>query len=156
MEPPCLPSPPIDPMELLGKDYPSFHAAVDAVEEALLTLPQAYLPPDHTLTVGLYSRRLFMPAGSAIVSKIHRRQHQYVVLSGLATVLTAEGASRISAGQSGITEPGTRRILFIHEDSEWMTFHPTDQTDLESIEDDLIIPRHLLEETLTQLSLCPG
>ncbi|NBU83469.1 MAG: hypothetical protein EBS21_02485 [Sphingomonadaceae bacterium] len=151
MEPPCLPSPPIDPMELLGRDYPSFHAAVDAVEAALNTLPQSCLPPVHALTSGLYSRRLFMPAGSVIVSKIHRRQHQYVALSGVATVLTADGASRVTAGQSGITEPGTRRLLFIHEDSEWMTFHPTDQTDIESIENDLIIPRHLLEETLTQL-----
>lgn len=136
-------------MELLGRDYPSFHAAVDAVEDALRTLPQADLPPVHTLTAGLYSRRLFMPAGSVIVSKIHRRQHQYVVLSGRATVLTESGATMISGGHSGITEPGTRRVLFIHEDSDWMTFHPTDQTTMEDIEADLIIPRHLLEEPLT-------
>lgn len=144
-------SPSFDPMELLGRDYPSFHAAVDAVEAALRTLPQLDLPPVHCKTDGLYSRRLFMPAGSVIVSKIHRKQHQYVVLQGLATVLTAEGAARIGAGFSGITEPGTRRLLFIEEDSEWMTFHPTKFDDLPDIEADLIIPRHLLEETLTQL-----
>lgn len=135
-------------MELLGRDYPSFHAAVDAMEEALRTLPQSDLPPVHTLTAGLYSRRLFVPAGSVVVTKIHRRQHQVVVLSGMSTVLTESGACLMGAGYSGVTEPGTRRVVFVHEDTEWITFHPTDQTDLESIEADLIIPRHLLEEPL--------
>jgi hypothetical protein len=33
-----------------------------------------------------------------------------------------------------------------------MTFHPTDQTDLLAIEDDLILPRQALPEALTTLS----
>ncbi len=152
MEPPAAPAPAFDLMAMIGKDYPSFHAAADALEASMLAFPQPDLPPVHTITAGLYSRRLFMPAGMMIVSKIHRKQHQYVIFSGRATVFTEAGAVEVGAGFSGITEPGTRRILFIHEDCDWMTFHPTDKTDPASIEAEIILPRHLLEETFPQLT----
>ena len=139
-------------MALLAQDYPSFHAAVDSVEDFMATLPQGENDPQHTLTPGLYSRRLFMPALSVVVSKIHRREHQFVVLAGSATVINESGASLIRAGYHGVTPAGTRRVLFIHTDSEWMTFHPTDQTTLEDIEADLILPRQALPEPLTTLS----
>lgn len=139
-------------MWLIAQDYSSFHSAVDAVEEFMATLPQGKNDPVHTLTPGLYSRRLFMPALSVIVSKIHRKEHQFVVLSGTATVVSEDGASLIRAGYSGVTKAGTRRVLFIHSDSIWMTYHPTDCTSLDDIEADLILPRHELPEPLTSLS----
>ena len=139
-------------MWLIAQDYPDFHAAVDCVEAFMAGQPQGENHPQHTLTPGLYSRRLFMPALAVVVSKIHRREHQYVVLSGSATVVTESGAVLVRAGYSGITPANTRRVLFVHTNSEWMTFHPTDQTDLLAIEDDLILPRQALPEALTTLS----
>jgi hypothetical protein len=136
-------------MWLIAQDYPNFHAAVDCVEAFMAGQPQGENHPQHTLTPGLYSRRLFMPALAVVVSKIHRREHQYVVLSGSATVVTESGAVLVRAGYSGITPANTRRVLFVHE---WMTFHPTDQTTLEDIEADLILPRQALPEPLTTLS----
>ena len=33
----------------------------------------------------------------------------------------------LTAWHHGITYPGTRRVLFIHEDCRWTTFHPTNR-----------------------------
>ena len=52
------------------------------------------------------------------------------------TPLTKE----IKAGYIGITMPGTRRILYIYEDTEWTTFHATDKATLEDVEADIIEP----------------
>jgi hypothetical protein len=91
---------------------------------------------------GMYVREIFMPARTYALSKIHKTQHPYVVLSGRASVWTADkGMVEITAPYVGITEPGTERFLYMHEDTVWLTFHPTNETDLEKIEDEVIAKR---------------
>lgn len=105
----------------------------------------------HTFTNGLYSRKIFMPAGSLLTSKIHATEHQFVILEGVATVWDHENGTQIlRAPYTGITKPGTRRLLFINEDSTWITFHPTDKFTPEEVEADIIwrrIPNLKKEET---------
>jgi hypothetical protein len=43
------------------------------------------------------------------------------------------GIQEIRAGHIGITMPGTRRILYVYEDTEWTTFYATDKTDPDEI-----------------------
>lgn len=119
------------------------HLRIDALEAALLDYPE----PDHTtihrFTPHLYSRTFIMPAGSIYTSKQHKTEHQFAVLKGLCSVknvLTNEW-QHIRAPYLGITLPGTRRVLVIHEETVWTTFHPTDETDLEKLEAQLIEPR---------------
>lgn len=134
--------------------FQTYHHAVDAAESLMATMEGASTgdPPAHTLTPGLYSRNLFMPAGSIVVSKIHKKKHQYVILRGRVSVLTEGGLEFLEAPYCGITEAGTRRVLLVHEDTEWITFHPTEETDMESIEADLILPRHMLGDKPLTLS----
>lgn len=93
----------------------------------------------------MYSREIFMPAGSIITSKIHKTEHQYVVLSGRCRVYNTEDDSfvELSAGHIGVTKPGTRRVLLMLEDTRWVTFHPTQSTTLEEIEKELIEPHDI-------------
>ena len=79
-----------------------------------------------------------MPKGMLISSKLHKTNSPYFVLEGDLTVVTGEGEIRIKAPFWGVTKAGTKRILYIHEDTRWITVHATDETDLEKIEDDLI------------------
>lgn len=118
---------------------------VDGVEAALLdSFQPAKTEVRHTFTKGMYARSFFMPAGSAVVSKIHNSQHQYIIQVGCVSVWTAEtGWLTLQAPFHGVTEPGTRRILQCHTDNVWTTFHPNPDniTDLGQLED-LLIMKH--------------
>jgi hypothetical protein len=102
----------------------------------------------HTFTPGingahLYSREITMPAGSVIVSEIHRTCHNYIVSKGRLAVHTPDGAVElIEAPHQGITVPGTQRILAVFEETVWTTNHiiPDTLTDPEEIKAWLTIP----------------
>jgi hypothetical protein len=99
------------------------------------------MPVTNRFTPGLYSREIFMPAGTMLTSKIHKTEHPYVVLSGKVSVWTNDGDEVVIEGPYvGITQPGTRRVLYIHEDTRWITFHPSEETDLVKLEQQLIEP----------------
>lgn len=81
----------------------------------------------HYFTPGLYAREIYMPAGTLIISKIHRTEHPFVISKGSAYVkINEHDWELLEAPYTGITHPGTRRVLLIEEDCIWTTFHPTD------------------------------
>jgi hypothetical protein len=122
------------------------HQRVDAIHQFCATLPPADLPVTHRFTPGMYAREIFMPKGSLVVSKIHKTEHPFVVITGHAAVWDAEnGVQQLRGGQVGITKPGTRRVLFIHEDCRWITFHATDKLDVDEIEAEIIEPYSVSE-----------
>jgi len=138
------------------------NSAIDAVQVQMMSRPAAECPVTHRFTNtgqpngGMYMREIFMPAGSLIVSKIHNTQHPYVVLEGAAMVWNGvDGVEPVllQAGHVGITEPGTRRVLYIVEDCRWITFHPTEKTTVEEIEADIIEPRYDHLQGLKQPSI---
>jgi hypothetical protein len=83
-----------------------------------------------------------MPAGTFCTSKIHRFEHPFVVSQGKVSVWIDGEVQVIEAPYCGITKPGTRRILFIHDDCVWTTFHvnPDDCKDVLEIENRIIEP----------------
>ena len=87
---------------------------------------------EEAMTPGIYIRELTMPAGSLIFSKIHLQEHPYLVTKGRVSVYDGNEIIEIKAPYKGITEKGTKRILYIHEDTTWITFHPVTN---ETIED---------------------
>ena len=95
-------------------------------------------PLQHQFGEGLYVRSIFMPKGALIVSKIHKYAHPYFCMKGSCSVLTDEGVLHIKAPFHDITKPGTKRVLYIHEDCVWATVHSTKETDLKKIEDEII------------------
>lgn len=112
---------------------------VSLIEQELAKCPQIGLPLVHRFTPGLYIREIFMPRGTLVISKIHKTEHPFVCLKGHCAVWTEEkGVVQVRAGDVGITKPGTRRILYMHESTVWVTFHPTTKTDLKEIENDVI------------------
>jgi len=118
---------------------------VDGLEAELATLPQANCPLVHRFTPGLYVREIFMPRGTFIISKVHKTEHPYTISKGRVAVWTeAEGVIHLTAPFTGITKPGTRRLLFIQEDCIWTTYHPTTETDLDKIEEAIIDPKPAL------------
>jgi hypothetical protein len=102
---------------------------VDNLEAAIMQFPDELVegPLVHKFTDGMYIREIFMPAGSVWTSKIHKTEHPYVVSYGKAAVsIDAQEWYEITAPYTGITKPGTRRVLYILEDCIWTTFHRID------------------------------
>jgi hypothetical protein len=91
-------------------------------------------PLKHTFADGLYIREIFMPKGLLMISKIHKVLHPYFILSGEVSVLTEDGIVRIKAPFQGLTKPGTIRVIYMHEDTVWLTVHATTKTDPDEIE----------------------
>lgn len=130
--------------------HPDPHQAIDALEREILDSCRLVdMPLVHRFVPGMYIREIFMPAGIWVTSKIHNTEHPYVVTKGRVSVYSPEGGvQHIEAPYVGITQPGTRRVLFIHEDTTWLTFHPlvgdegaNGEADLPRIEERIIEKR---------------
>lgn len=130
---------------------------INRLEQEMAQFEPIEAPVINRFTPGLYSREIFMPAGSLITSKIHKTEHPFVVLSGKVSVWTNDGDRvDIEGPYVGTTYPGTRRVLYIHEDTRWITFHPSDETELDKLEAQLIEPHDFPKvesklNTITQL-----
>jgi len=114
---------------------------IDELEATMVeNFPLINCPLNHRFTEGMYVREIFMPAGSLITSKIHKTQHQYFILKGAVSVWIDEGEEAyLEAPYIGITEPGTRRVLYVWDDCIWATSHPNpDNENLEQIEERII------------------
>lgn len=118
------------------------NAAIDALEAALLSrYPKIDCPLNHSFGDQLYLREIFMPKDSKITSRIHKKRHPFFVMKGKVRVwVDGRGWQLIEAPYFGWTEPGTRRVLDVLEDTFWITCHanPDDTEDLEIIEERII------------------
>lgn len=127
--------------------------ALDAFELDMLhgPVPVIDLPLVHRFTPGMYIREIHMPAGTLATSKTHKVRHPYTILSGSVSVFIPGNSDliHIDAPFFGITEAGTRRLLYVHSDCVWITFHPNpgNLTDLDEIERMLIERRELPDGT---------
>jgi len=92
----------------------------------------------HTFTEGAYARQISIPKGSLIVGKIHRHAHLNFVMSGHVSVMTDEGVKEINGPVMFVSRPGTKRVVFAHEDTVWVTVHVTEETDLQKVEEQII------------------
>jgi len=115
----------------------------ERVEKELQKRPDAMYgndaaPLKHSFGDGLYVREIFMQKGMLIVSKIHKFEHPYFILKGDVSVLTEEGVVRLKAPYQGMTPVGTKRVLYIHEDTTWITVHATKERDIYKIEEEII------------------
>ena len=96
----------------------------------------------HEFGDGLYIRTFTSPKGFLCVSKLHKTTHPYFIMSGDVSVLTPEGFVRIKTPYHGMTKAGTKRILFFHEKTVWITVHATKETDLDLIEKEVIAEKY--------------
>lgn len=116
-------------------------------------------PLKHTFTPGLYSREVFVQAGTIVVTKLHKHEHPVFVLKGDCTVYSNDGTlKRVTAPCMMVTPAGTKRAVYVHEDTVWVTVHPNpdDETDLEKLESILIAKHYEDIPLLTETSKIEG
>ena len=110
--------------------------------EALIgEMPQLEFKVTHHHAPGLYARELLIPKGAVLVGKIHRTAHLNTVSKGRIAVYTESGGIKeVVAPATFMSPPGVKRVGYALEDTVWITYHPTEETDLLKIEAEVIAP----------------
>ncbi|WP_418360172.1 hypothetical protein [Sphingobacterium detergens] len=120
---------------------------VHAFESLVRQCDQVECPVRERLVGGQYLRECTMPAGIMVVSKMHKCEHPFFVTKGKVSVFTeGKGWELIEAPFTGITQPGTKRILYTHEDTIWTTVHRTDKETIEEVINEIIVNDKNIEQ----------
>lgn len=141
----------------VAQDPVAFRRSVMEVQREMAQLPQVETPIRHYFADGLYAREMTIPAGTAVIGKIHRFEHISVVSKGEIIVFTERGMKRVSAPCTMVSPPGTKRAVIALTETVWTTFHPTESRDLVEIEARVIIPDYDSSEFEALMrQACPG
>jgi hypothetical protein len=112
---------------------------VDKMQAAMKRLPQVDCPLVHRFTPGLYVREIHVPAGTLVISKIFKAEFPFIISQGKVSIwVEGVGVKKLEAPYFSITKAGMRRIIFHHTDVVLTTLHPTNLTDINQIEDEVI------------------
>lgn len=87
----------------------------------------------HNFADGQYIRQIVMPKDLVVSTKIHTKNHPFFIMKGEASIYSANGVERIKAPFHGITEAGTKRVLYVHEECTFITVHRTDCLTVEDV-----------------------
>ena len=113
---------------------------INRLQGEMMKMPQVELPTEHYFSDGMYCRKLWRPAGTLIVGKVHKKDHFFLCAAGEIIAWSEKGMVTLRAGDIIESKAGTKRVTLAVEDSIGVTFHQTDKTDLEEIEAELIEP----------------
>ena len=113
---------------------------VERLQEQMAVMPQAELVTEHQFSLGMYMRKLYRPAGTLIVGKVHKKPHFFLCAKGEIIAWTENGMKRLQAGDVVESKAGTKRVTLAVTDAIGITIHRTDKTDLDEIEAELIEP----------------
>ena len=139
-------------MQILSNAQEHLVSAVE-IQEQVAQLPQVEIPIFHHFAPNLYMRQMEVMAGTLMVTKMHKTEHFLIVLKGSATILDSNGLMHVQAPQVIKTQIGTKRVIYFHEDSAWLTTHPTSETDLGAIEEQLIVPDNQINQFLKSIEV---
>lgn len=125
------------------------HGIVNAVEEALLQQPQMPVyDVEHFVFPGFIARQVLLRANTVLTTERHKQWHPYVVSFGNVLVYNEakDEVSHVTAVDvpdghfTSLTEPGTRRLIVVLEDTLWTTFHPCTHGDPNRLVEEVIYP----------------
>jgi len=104
------------------------------LEAAMREMPQADIPIRHIFAPGIYAREMTMPKGSLVVGKLHKHECMHTISKGHVIVQTDEGLVEMIAPHTFVSRRGAKRVIMAVEETVWTMYHPTNETDLDTIE----------------------
>ena len=113
---------------------------IDQLQAEMVKMPQLELQTEHFFVPGMYCRRVYRPAGTLIVGKVHKHPHFFLCAKGEIIAWTESGMRKLQAGDVVECQPGTKRVTLATQDSIGVTIHKTEKTDLDDIETELVEP----------------
>lgn len=110
------------------------------IEEFLKQFPQEEVPVKHTFGGGVYLREIKAPADTVMTGAIHRYETMNVLVSGTILMGTPDGPKELTGPMTFATPPGTKNVGITKTEVIWINIIPTDSTDIEEIERDMLVP----------------
>lgn len=108
-------------------------------EQAMAEMPQLEIPTDHKFSVGVYARTVYMPSGAFVIGKLHATEHLNIISAGRCTVWTEQSGFADYEGPVTFNSvAGTKKYLFVHENTAWTTIHVTETRDIDELEKEII------------------
>lgn len=123
---------------------PVTRAVVQEFEAAMRRLPPAVIVDPKSLTLihhfapGIYMRELHIPRDMITTGKIHKYACLNILAKGKRSTLVDGLIVTIEAPHIHLSPPGMKRVSYTHEDSVWITVHPTNLTDIDELERELV------------------
>ena len=113
-------------IEQLFEDSPEDpRERLEKLTAAMMGLPETHEPAlSHYRADGLYGRRIYVPAGMCVATRVHLKEHITVALRGKCLVVDQDGTKgEVNAPAVFVTQPGTQRACLAITDVEWLTVH---------------------------------
>ncbi len=96
------------------------------------------LPLEHFICNNTYTRQITLPKDIILTGKVHNFDHTSILSKGEVTIMTDEGVARIKAPATWISKAGTKRLIYVHEETIWATIHQSEHTIVEDLEKELV------------------
>lgn len=118
------------------------------LQTALAEMPQVDCPVKHVFSKGVYTREMLIPKDTVIIGKTHKTQHLNFILQGSVRVALDDYVIEMQAPYYFVSNAGVKKAVYAYEDTIWVTIHPTSETDITKLEEELIEqePPELLEK----------
>jgi hypothetical protein len=123
---------------------------IERLESILLSVEQVDLRTAHEINGGMYARTIYIPAGTALTSATHKKDHINVFF-GDVSFLTEDGMKRMTGHHVLPTRAGMKRVGMAHADTVWTTIVATNLTDVSEIEDECVIESDRLQTRVMAL-----
>lgn len=124
---------------------------IDQYESLLGEMKQVDLNTTHSVSGGVYSRTIFIPAGVSLVGATHSKDH-INIMCGDITVTTDTGMKRLTGYNVFATKAGMRRVGYAHTDTYWTSVIHTTETDIIKIEKDITPDSHKLQTRMAGIT----
>jgi len=108
---------------------------IEALEADMLKMDQVDCPVIHRFSPGLYIREVSIPAGTLAIGHFQKTEHLNIFLQGRVLIMGDNGKAReLAAPMIFAGKPG-RKFGYIKEDVVWLNVYPTDETDIDTLEE---------------------
>ena len=113
---------------------------VKTLQIELSKMPQYEPITKHYFHGGLYCREVFRHAGVLVVGAVHKKEHIYLIVSGIVSITADDGVQTVTGPHLFMSKPGTKRAVYAYTDALCMTFHVLNAMTVEEAEAELVEP----------------
>lgn len=112
------------------------------LQAQMLTQPQVEVASVFAHGGGIAAKAVLLRAGTRAVGGMHRFENMNLVTKGDISVATEAGVVRYIVTDAPIlviSPPGTKRAVYAHADTYWVSLHPTSKNTVEEVEAEFIV-----------------